>query len=61
MGECVVLFLVGLFLVFYSCIFGIAILLLFQMIVWGVLSHVCCICLCDIVAIAILVWWLGWW
>ena len=56
MGECVVLFLVGLFLFFWSYIFGRVILLLFQIVVAVVPDHMCCKCLCCIAAIAILIW-----
>lgn len=48
------------FFVFLIYIFGRAILLLFQKIVGGVLDRVYCICLCCIVVITILVWWLRW-
>ena len=60
MGECVVIFLMGLFLVCESGIFGIAILPPFRMVVGVVLGRMFCRCLCCIVATTILVWWLGW-
>ena len=55
------LLLVGQFLGFCVYIFDIAILFQFQRFVWGVLGHVCHICFCGIVAIAILISLLGWW
>ena len=44
----------GIFLDFCVCIFGRVILLLFQMVVCGVLAHLCCEWHYDIVAITIL-------
>ena len=60
MGECVVIFLLGLSLVCESGIFGTTILPPFQMVVGVVLSRVSCRYLCCIVATTILVSWLGW-
>ena len=51
MGECVVIFLLGLFLVCENDIFRITILPPFQMVVGVVLGRMFCRCLCCIVAI----------
>ena len=48
----------GVLFEFWVCIFYITILFQFRMIVEVGLTHVCCIWLRYIVAIAILVWWL---
>ena len=55
MGECVVIFLMGLFLVCESGIFDTAILPLFRMVVGVVLGRMFCRCLCCIVSTAIVV------
>ena len=51
---------VGCFLGLCVCIFGRAILFMFQMVVCGVSVRVCYVWNCGIVAITILVLWLEW-
>ena len=60
MGECLVIFLMDLFLVCGSDIFDTVILPLFRMFVGVGLGRMFCRYLCCIVVITILVWWLGW-